>query len=140
MYRFERNGEYVSIRGIKDLNKGDIVYVTTYADKIVEATVTRVRTIECATIITVKKTIFIDSTKYVGYHTDNYAKGNFYGSMLALDSYAGERLSKAWKKAEEKTHKDASRAEALYAMKVLRNWLRGNDEKAAEDYEFLSEM
>lgn len=140
MYRFKRNGEYIKISGIKDLKKGDIVYVTSTTDKVVEATVTRVRTFECATIVTVKKTTYIESTKYVGYHSDYYAKGNYYGSMLAIDSHVGERLRNAWMKAEENTQKDASRAEALYAMKVLRNWLRGNDKKAEEEYELSDEM
>ena len=138
-YYFDRNGERVLIRGIKDLKKGDIVYVSSFNQKVTPAIVARVRTVECATIVTIKRNPHVENVRYVGYHTGMYAQSD-YENMLSVDSVAHERLHNAWSRIEENTEKDASRAEALYAMKILRNWLRGNDRKASHGMEYSYEL
>lgn len=132
---FERNGELIHVQGIKSLIKGDKVYVSaTYTRELVPVTVARVRTVECATIVTIKKHPKVEGTRFVGYHTSGKAISGS-GSLLLMYNYSGERLDTAIKRAEEVTNSIACRTEALYALKVLRSWLSGSDEAVSKDYE-----
>ena len=132
---FKRNGENVLVNGIKDLKRGDEVYANAWKNgQFVKVTVSRVRTVECATIVTIKKHPDIDTVRFAGYHTGETAIGDR-GRILTMYTYSGERLQEAKDHANKITDKIASRNEALYALKVLRSWLRGSDEKVSETWE-----
>lgn len=132
---FERNGEEIHVQGIKSLIKGDKVYVSaTYTRELVPVTVARVRTVECATIVTIKKHPKVDGTHFVGYHTSSKAMSGS-GSFLQMYNYSGNRLEEAIKAAEEVTDSIACRTEALYALKVLRSWLLGSNNKPSKKFE-----
>ena len=133
---FDRNGERIQVQGIKNLIKGDKVYVTTtYTKKFVPVTVARVRTVECATIVTIKKHPDVVATRFVGYHTSDSARGAE-GCILCMYNYSAHRLEEAIERAEKVTNSIACRTEALYALKVLRSWLSGSNEKPLRDFEF----
>lgn len=132
---FRRNEETIHVQGIKSLIKGDKVYVSsTYTREIVPVIVARVRTVECATIVTIKKHPKVNGTHFVGYHTSNTAMSGS-DSFLQMYNYSGNRLEEAIKMAEEVTNSIACRTEALYALKVLRSWLLGGNERPSKDFE-----
>ncbi len=135
MHYFERDGEMIPVHGIKNLIKGDKVYVAAaYSMKFVPVTVARVRTVECATIVTIKKHPEVDGTRFVGYHTSDTAMGCA-GSFLQMYNRSGKRLDTAIQESEKATNSIACRAEALYAMKVLRSWLSGSNEQPLKNFE-----
>ncbi len=132
---FKRNGEEVLVNGIKDLKRGDEVYANAWKNgQFVKVTVARVRTVECATIVTIKKHPDIDGVRFAGYHTGDTAIGDR-ERILTMYTYSGERLQEAENNADKITDKIASRNEALYALKVLRSWLSGSDKKVSETWE-----
>jgi hypothetical protein len=132
---FKRNGETIHVQGIKSLIKGDKVYVSaTYTKEIVPVIVARVRTVECATIVTIKKHPKVDGTHFVGYHTSDKAMSGS-DSLLQMFNNSGKRLETAIERAEEVTDSIACRTEALYALKVLRSWLSGSNESLSKDFE-----
>ena len=129
---FYRNGERVNVRGIKDLVRGDKVYVTTYCDQYVPVEVARVRTVECATIVTIKKSPKVETLRYVGYHTGSQAQGDD-RKVLTMYAYSADRMERALERANEVCDEISARAEALHALKVLRHWLGGNNDEVFDD-------
>ena len=110
------------IESLKDLKKGDKVYCTFHGDRFVPTVVTRVRTVECATIITVEKREGIMCKRFVGYYTGSLATSDDRG-VLKLHNYYAEWAEKAISEAEERSEVIAKRADALRALRVLKIWL-----------------
>ena len=111
---------------LKDLKKGDKVYVTYWGDQYVPVEVTRVRTVECATIVTIKKVNGVPTARFVGYHTKREAQGD-HQCVLTIERYSATNLENSLERADKKSDKLASRANALEAMRMLRKWLLEDD-------------
>ena len=121
------NGRLI-IDHLKDLKKGDTVYCSYWGGKYVPVTVTRVRTVECATIVTIAKTKNLAAKRFVGYHTDKVAMSER-DYVLTIETYLGDKLQESLKRAEERTATIIARADALKAMMTLKDWLfRKEDE------------
>ena len=121
------NGRLI-IDHLKDLKKGDTVYCSFLGNKYIPVTVTRVRTVECATIVTIAKTKDLRAKRFVGYHTDKVAMSER-DYVLTIETYLGDKLWKALKSAEERTETIIAHADALKAMMTLKEWLfRKEDE------------
>ena len=115
------SGEW-NVEGLKDLRKGDKVYCTFWGNKYIPTVVTRVRTVECATIVTVENRDGLSSKRFVGYHTGRYATGDNHG-VLTLNNYNAEWAEKSLEKASDNSMVIAKRADALNALRVLKVWL-----------------
>lgn len=118
----------IVVTTLKDLREGDTVEVSVKYGKWMPAKVTRVKTVECATIISVEKQEWMKRNKFVGYHTSKFARASTNGfvsddHILTLDSCWEEGFAEAINKADEKTEREYHAAEALNALKILRGWL-----------------
>lgn len=116
-----RSGE-IYIGQLKDLQKGDKVYVTFYGSKYIPVKVLKVRITDCAVIVTVEKKEHTFGNRFVGYYTDSKAFSCNTGILTLSDCWA-ERAEKALKSASERSREIAVRAEALCALNTLKNWL-----------------
>ena len=130
--RIGYNGQLI-IDELKDLKRGDQVYITYWAGKYIPATVTRVKTVECATIITIRKIDKLECVRFVGYHTEKVAM-NRKNIMLTLDKYWGDCIQETLEKADRRSEAIVDRANALIALQTLKTWLFDKD-KTFEDRE-----
>ena len=110
------------IDSLRDLKRGDTVYVTYWSNKYVPVVVTRVKVVECAAIITVKKTKNMPYKRFVGYYTSKIATSGR-ECVLTIDTYWGDAIKESLEKAEQRSKVIIKRAEALKAMMTLKEWL-----------------
>ena len=113
-------GWYVD--GLKNLKKGDKVYCSFYGERYIPTVVTRVRTVEHATIVTVEKREGMYCNHFVGYRTCNYATSDYNG-VLTFRENSAEWAERALKSASERSMVIAKRADALNALRILKAWL-----------------
>ena len=119
--RIANNGSLI-VDGLKDLKRGDKVYITQWGYKYIPTIIKRVRTVECATIITVEKREEFSNVRFVGYHLAKTAEGDK-ECVLTVYNYWADRAEKLLKEAEEGSKTIAKRADALIALHTLKNWL-----------------
>lgn len=110
------------IDSLRDLKRGDKVYITYWGGKYIPATVTRVKTVECATIITIKKIDKVKCTKFVGYYTESVAMNNR-RTMLTINNVLGNCIEETLEEADDISTRVVKRAEALTALRTIKNWL-----------------
>lgn len=127
MARIQRSDGSWIVNCLKDLKRGDKVYVTFWGDKYIPTIVKRVRTVECATIVTVEKRDNILSTRFVGYHTDNKANSDNRGVMTIFDHWA-EQAEEKLERAAKGSETIARRADALKALMTIKDWLNHKEE------------
>ena len=108
--------------GLQDLKRGDKVCVTYWGGKYINTTVTRVCTVECATIVTVEKVPGVNYKRFAGYYTGRIAVADS-RTILTMDTYWADMIDDNMKRAEERSAVIAKRADALAAMKTLKDWL-----------------
>lgn len=118
--RVNQKGETIATE-LKDLKRGDKVCVSYWGGKYINTIVTRVRTVECATIITVEKVSGIPNRRFVGYHTDRIAMASA-STILTLDTYLSDEIEKHLKSANDRSQTIITRAKALRAMMDLKEW------------------
>ena len=123
----------VHLTSISELKKGDKVSVSYRGNAYQQTEVTRVRKVECAVIINVKK---IDGypTKFVGYHTDMYAS-NTDDCILTLNNLWGDRRHKLLEEAEKRSKTLCTRLDALIALKNLKEWLFREEDRFDNEFE-----
>lgn len=119
---------------IQSLKRGDKVCLTYWGDKYIKTTVTRVRTVECATIITVEKVEDIPCKRFVGYYTSRIATGAD-KTVLTIDTYWGDEIEKMLNDAIDRSKTIINRAKALRAMMDLKDWLFAKETFADRDPE-----
>ena len=124
------NGEIVPTT-LQDVKRGDKVCVTYWGGKYIVTRVTRVRTVECATIITVEKVKDCPSRRFVGYYTSRIATADE-RTILTLDTYWGDAIETNLKDAEKRSETIITRAKALKAMMNLKEWLFRPEEQFAD--------
>lgn len=117
--------------GLEDLIRGDKVYCTDHGRKYIPAVVTRVKTVECATIVTIKKSEGMPCKHFVGFHDGNTALGKR-GCVLTLRAFAADWAEEALEKATERSKVIAKRADALNAMRVLKAWLNQPEDEISD--------
>lgn len=122
MRRQRKDGSW-SVDQLKELKRGDEVYLTSWGRTYVKTIVKRVRTVECATIVTVEKREGVDSVRFVGFHTGQKAIGGGYKCVLTLDRSWAESVEEALQDADKHSQDIIKRAEALKALSTLKNWL-----------------
>lgn len=110
------------VDGLKDLKRGDKVYVTIWGNKYIPTIVTRVRTVECATIVTVEKRDDVRYVRFVGYHTDKKAFGE-HGGVMTIYNYWADVAEQKLEAAENGSETIARRADALIALRTIKEWL-----------------
>ena len=128
MARREMRDGSIRVTNLKDLKRGDEVCITYWGGKYIKTRVTRVRTVECATIITVEKVKDVPSRRYVGYHIGRIAVGDD-RTILTLDTYWGDMIEESLKDAEKRSETIITRAKALKAMMDLKEWFFRQEEK-----------
>ena len=116
------------------MKRGDKVCITYWGGKYIKTTVTRVRTVECATIITVEKVEDIPCKRFVGYYTNCIAMGGG-KTVLTLDTYWGDEIEKTLDEAKDRSETIVNRAKALRAMMDLKDWLFAKETLADRDPE-----
>ena len=131
MARREMRDGSIMVTNLKDLKRGDEVCITYWGGKYIKTRVTRVRTVECATIITVEKVKDVPSRRYVGYHIGRIAVGDD-RTILTLDTYWGDMIEESLKDAEKRSETIITRAKALKAMMDLKEWFFRQEEKFAD--------
>ena len=131
MARREMRDGSIRVTNLKDLKRGDEVCITYWGGKYIKTRVTRVRTVECATIITVEKVKDVPSRRYVGYHIGRIAVGDD-RTILTLDTYWGDMIEESLKDAEKRSETIITRAKALKAMMDLKEWFFRQEEKFAD--------
>ena len=114
---------------IQSLKRGDKVCITYWGGKYIKTTVTRVRTVECATIITVEKVEDIPCKRFVGYYTSRIATGAD-KTVLTIDTYWGDQIETWLDEAKDRSETIVNRAKALRAMMDLKNWLFAKETRA----------
>jgi len=114
----------VKVDGLKDLQKGDKVSVTCYGRRYYQATVKNVKTVDCATIVTIERHQEIDRTRFVGYYNERYAIVDKH-HILSLDRAPSDFVEDSLEKASKSSDRVVSRAEALAGMEALKSWLLG---------------
>ena len=119
---------------IQSLKRGDKVCITYWGGKYIKTTVTRVRTVECATIITVEKVEDIPCKRFVGYYTSRIATGAN-KTVLTLDTCWGDEIEKTLDEAKDRSETIVNRSKALRAMMDLKNWLFAKETRADRDPE-----
>lgn len=115
------NGKVI-IDELQDLRRGDEVCVSYWGGRYIKTTVTRVKTVECATIITVDKVGDIPTKRFVGYYTGKIAIGAD-RTILTLDTYWGTLIQEMLESADKRSEIVMTRAKALKAMIDLKTWL-----------------
>lgn len=124
---------------LNDLKRGDKVCVATEFGKFVNTTVTRVKRVECAVIINVKKVAGINCCKYVGYYTDNIAvcgRGRYFRRLvLSINCHYANDIEEALEEAEKRSGIIVNRAKALSALQTLKNWFFDKDQEWADKIE-----
>lgn len=131
MGRIEMRDGSIRVTNLKDLKRGDEVCITYCGCKYMKTRVTRVRTVECATIITVEKVKDVPSRRYVGYHIGRIAVCD-HRTILTLDTYWGDMIEESLKDAEKRSETIITRAKALKAMMDLKEWFFRQEEKFAD--------
>ena len=131
MARREMRDGSIRVTNLKDLKRGDEVCITYWGGKYIKTRVTRVRTVECATIITVEKVKDVPSRRYVGYHIGRIAVGDD-RTILTLDTYWGDMIEESLKDAEKRSETIITRAKALKSMMDLKEWFFRQEEKFAD--------
>ena len=131
MARREMRDGSIMVTNLKDLKRGDEVCITYWGGKYIKTRVTRVRTVECATIITVEKVKDVPSRRYVGYHIGRIAVGDD-RTILTLDTYWGDMIEESLKDAEKRSETIITRAKALKSMMDLKEWFFRQEEKFAD--------
>ena len=131
MARREMRDGSIMVTNLKDLKRGDEVCITYWGGKYIKTRVTRVRTVECATIITVEKVKDVPSRRYVGYHIGRIAVGDD-RTILTLDTYWGDMIEESLNDAEKRSETIITRAKALKAMMDLKEWFFRQEEKFAD--------
>ena len=121
MARREMRDGSIRPDGLQDIKRGDKVCVTYWGGKYINTTVTRVRTVECATIVTVEKVPGVNYKRFVGYYTGRIAVADS-RTILTMDTYWADMIDDNMKRAEERSAVIAKRADALAAMKTLKDW------------------
>ena len=134
MARRKRNDGSWIIDGLKDLKRGDKVYVTLWGFKYIPTIVTRVRTVECATIVTVEKRDEVRYVRFVGYHTDNKANGD-HGGVLTIYDHWAETAERKLEEAASGSKTIAKRADALIALRTLKDWLNHKEDSVYQEVE-----
>ena len=114
---------------IQSLKRGDKVCITYWRSKYIKTTVTRVRTVECATIITVEKVEDFPCKRFVGYYTSRIATGAD-KTVLTIDTYWGDQIETWLDEAKDRSETIVNRAKALRAMMDLKNWLFAKETRA----------
>lgn len=123
MSRFQRNDGSWYIGQLKEIQRGDEVYVTSWRNKYVKTIVKRVRTVECATIITVEKREGVPAVRYAGFHTSSIAQG-VDGSILTLEDDCAREMDEALREANHVARDIKTRAEALEGLMKVKKWLK----------------
>ena len=118
--RYTQKGKLV-IDGLRDLQKGDEIFVSFRGREYVPVKVKNVRQVDCAVIITIEKYSWYPM-KYVGYYIDKKAVNGEY--VLTLNRWGAERIKEIFDDAEEKWRKSIDNAEALVAVKTIKEWLK----------------
>lgn len=113
---------------LQSLKRGDEVCVSYWGEKYIKTKVTRVRTVECATIITVEKIKDIRHKRFVGYYTSSIATADE-RTILTLDTYWGDMIEENLKSAQERSKTIITRARALKAMMDLKEWFFAKESK-----------
>ena len=113
---------------LQSVKRGDEVCVTYWGGKYIKTRVTRVRTVECATIITVEKVGDLKHKRFVGYYTSRIATANE-RTILTLDTYWGDEIEKNLKSAEDRSETIITRAKAMRAMMDLKKWFFAEENK-----------
>ena len=125
--RVNQKGETI-VTELKDLKRGDKVCVSYWGGKYINTIVTRVRTVECATIITVKKVQDCPNSRFVGYHTSRIAVADS-RTVLTLDTYWADVIEENLKSADNRSKTIITRAKALRAMMDLKTWFFAKEEE-----------
>lgn len=107
---------------LQSLKRGDKVCVTYWGGRYINTRVTRVRTVECATIITVEKVKDCPSRRFVGYYTSRIATCDS-RTVLTLDTCLADAIKENLKSADDRSKTIITRAQALKAMMDLKKWL-----------------
>ena len=89
------------------------------------------RTVECATIITVEKVGDLRHKRFVGYYTSRIATANE-RTILTLDTYWGDEIEKNLQSAEDRSQTIITRVKALRAMMDLKEWFFAKEEKYSD--------
>jgi len=113
---------------LQSLKRGDEVCISYWGGKYIKTKVTRVRTVECATIITVEKVKDIRPKRFVGYYTSSIATADE-RIILTLDTYWGDMIETNLKSSEERSKTIITRARALKAMMDLKKWFFTEEDK-----------
>ena len=121
----------IRIDSLQDLKRGDNVCVTYWGGKYIKTRVTRVRTVECATIVTVEPVKDCRYRRFVGYYTSRIATADA-RTILTIDNYWGDMIEKNLNEAEKRSETIITRARALRAMMDLKEWFFKPEEKYAD--------
>ena len=113
---------------LQSLKRGDEVCISYWGGKYIKTKVTRVRTVECATIITIEKVKDIRHKRFVGYYTSGIAIANE-RAVLTLDTYWGDMIEENLKSSQERSKTIITRARALRAMMDLKEWFFTKENK-----------
>ena len=113
---------------LQSLKRGDEVCICYWGGKYIKTKVTRVRTVECATIITVEKIKDIRHKRFVGYYTSSIATADE-RTILTLDTYWGDMIEENLKSAQDRSKTIITRARALKAMMDLKEWFFTEENK-----------
>ena len=119
---------------LRDLKRGDTVYITYWGRKYEPTIVTRVKTVECATIITVRKCKDLEVVRFVGYYTGKIAM-NSKDTVLTLEKYWGDKIKRSLESADKKSQTIIERAEALKALRTLKDWLFDREPDITDEVE-----
>ena len=123
--------ERIVATDLQSLKRGDEVCVTYWGGKYIKTRVTRVRTVECATIVTVEPVKDCRYRRFVGYYTSRIATADE-RTILTIDNCWGDMIEKSLNEAGKRSETIITRARALRAMMDLKEWFFKPEEKYAD--------